>query len=281
MIETPADCGDLLSRSVDLREREKELDFVYSLAALLSASGLNEDRVSAQIADLFRKALTSPELAQVQVCINGHSSTSPITPRVSGMRKPGEFLRVSAGEAEVCWLEASYSDGTECFSERELDLAKSTARLLAISARRMVSDRHDSALKLDLERKNAALSELLSRIEIEKKSIRDSIAAQLIERVMPLLARMDKAGLPVSLSAEIRRELEKSVAGTAGGGLSLHKLLSKRELEICALVADGLSSKEIAGRLALAISTVERHRHNARRKLGLPARQGSLGSILF
>jgi DNA-binding CsgD family transcriptional regulator len=90
---------------------------------------------------------------------------------------------------------------------------------------------------------------------------------------------MEKAGLPVEWTAEIRRELEKSIAGTSGGSLSLRNLLSSRELEICALVADGLSSKEIACRLGLAAATVERHRHNARRKLGLPARQGSLGAL--
>lgn len=276
-IPTGRRCGS--TDPVDLREREKELDFVYSLATLLSGTDLDECRVAGQTAGLFRNALTRPELVQVQVGINGFSARSPAGPWASLEGKPGNTLRVSSGQIETCWLEARYPDYSISFSDRERALGESVARLLAISARRMVSDRNDSALNLDLERKNAALSELLSRIELEKQNIRDSIASRLMDRVYPLLARMDRDGLPVEWAADIRRALENSVAGTSGGNLALRSLLSSRELEICALVADGLSSKEIAYRLGLAAATVERHRHNARRKLGLPARQGSLGSL--
>ncbi len=281
MVGTTLDGWDTMDGSKELREREKELDFVYALASLLSASSLDESRVATQAADRFRRALTRPELAQVRVCINGNTATSQVNPGVPCKDLPGNILRVSAGEADVCWLEAGYRDETGSFSERELDLAESTVRLLAISASRMVSDRHDAALKLDLERKNSALSELLSRIELEKKGIRDSIASRLKDCVLPLLAHIEKVGISAKWSADIRRELGKAVSGPAEDGLSLRNLLSARELEICALVSSGLSSKEIAGRLGLAVATVERHRHNARRKLGLPARQGSLGSIQF
>lgn len=276
------------SNPFDLREREKELDFVYSLAALLSGTDLDESLVASQTAGLFRKALSRPDRAEVHVGINGHTATIPASPTSPGGTSrtavvtgsvPGSTLRVADTEADVCWLEAWYLDTSTQFSDRELALGESAARLLGISARRMLSDRQDSALKLDLERKNAALSELLSRIELEKKSIRDSIAARLKDRLLPLLGQMDKAGVSSKWTAEIRMELDKAVAGPAEGGLSLRSLLSSRELEVCSLVADGLSSKEIADRLGLAAATVERHRHNARRKLGLPARQGSLGAV--
>lgn len=265
--------------TVDLREREKELDFVYTLAALLSGPDLDEGHVASEAAESFRKALTRPELAQVQVVIHGFSAISPV---VSGERIPGDqeqILRVTAGETDTCRMEAWYLDGSLGFSDRELALGESAARLLAISAKRMLSDRHDAALKLDLEKKNVALSELLSRIELEKKGIRDSIAVHLKDRVLPILAQMDKAGVPGKWSASLRRELGRAVSGQAEDGLSLRSLLSGRELEICSLVAAGMTSKEIAGRLGLAAATVERHRHNARRKLGLPARQGSLGAF--
>jgi DNA-binding CsgD family transcriptional regulator len=270
---------------VDLREREKELDFVYGLALLLSAADLDEVRVASQTAGLFREALTRPELVEVRVGINGITAiSSPIAPsRVevypTDTDVRGNHLKVSAGEAGNCWIEAVYWAGTVDFSDRELSLGESAVRLLEIAAGRMVSDRRDEALKLDLERKNATLSELLSRIELEKKTIRDGIAARLMERVLPLLARFDAAGVPSGWTAEIRREMEQSVAGTSAGSFSLRSLLTNREMEICTLVADGLSSKEIADHLGLALATVERHRHNARRKLGFPARQGSLGSI--
>ncbi|HSI98383.1 MAG TPA: response regulator transcription factor [Gaiellaceae bacterium] len=48
--------------------------------------------------------------------------------------------------------------------------------------------------------------------------------------------------------------------------------LSRRELEVLALVAEGLTNQEIAERLVLSEHTVHRHVTNLLRKLGLPSR---------
>jgi len=45
--------------------------------------------------------------------------------------------------------------------------------------------------------------------------------------------------------------------------------LTEREREVLRLVADGLSTKEIAARLAISTRTVETHRAHLMRKLGL------------
>jgi two-component system response regulator NreC len=49
-------------------------------------------------------------------------------------------------------------------------------------------------------------------------------------------------------------------------------MLSEREAEVLRLIASGYSNKEIAGRLALSVKTVEAHKANAMRKLGLNGR---------
>ena len=48
--------------------------------------------------------------------------------------------------------------------------------------------------------------------------------------------------------------------------------LSEREAEVLRLIASGYSNKEIAGRLSLSVKTVEAHKANAMRKLGLGGR---------
>jgi len=48
--------------------------------------------------------------------------------------------------------------------------------------------------------------------------------------------------------------------------------LSPRELEVASLVAQGLSNKEIAGRLFLSVGTVKDHVHNILDKTGLTNR---------
>ena len=48
--------------------------------------------------------------------------------------------------------------------------------------------------------------------------------------------------------------------------------LSEREAEVLRMIASGYSNKEIAGRLSLSVKTVEAHKANAMRKLGLSGR---------
>ena len=47
---------------------------------------------------------------------------------------------------------------------------------------------------------------------------------------------------------------------------------SERESEVLRLIAAGYSNKEIASRLTLSVKTVEAHKANAMRKLGLSGR---------
>lgn len=61
--------------------------------------------------------------------------------------------------------------------------------------------------------------------------------------------------------------LESLRAGGQEG--SVYELLGPREREVLQLLAEGLSSPEIAGRLHISTSTVETHRRNLMRKLDL------------
>jgi two-component system response regulator NreC len=60
-----------------------------------------------------------------------------------------------------------------------------------------------------------------------------------------------------------------SVRGTARNGTPPLDALTPREREILQLIAEGLTSKEIGGRLNIALKTVESHRTNVIRKLDL------------
>jgi DNA-binding NarL/FixJ family response regulator len=76
----------------------------------------------------------------------------------------------------------------------------------------------------------------------------------------------------VELGAQAEAEHARSLLdGPAVGARSLPELTA-REREVLRLVADGLTNREIAGRLVLSEHTVHRHVTNILRKLRLPSR---------
>jgi DNA-binding NarL/FixJ family response regulator len=63
---------------------------------------------------------------------------------------------------------------------------------------------------------------------------------------------------------------EKTGTGSATSGPEDEtRLFSARELEIFRLIGQGLPTRDVAGRLFLSVKTVEAHRENIKRKLGV------------
>jgi len=275
---------------VDLREREKELDFIYELAPLLAGRDLGAEAVAAGTARLFAAAVSRPGEVRVEVSVGSVVGSFPEgARRGKAQASAARTMEARAGSAPECRITASYTSRRRAagFSARERSLCASAAAMLAVAAERLAADDRERAYRQALEAKNAALSELLSRIELEKGAIRKAIKDALDERVLPLVSRLaalvpeaSAATEAAWLEARLRRELGLALGDRGADRLDPRRRLSVRELEVCDLVASGLSSKEIAERLGIALATVERHRHNARRKLEMPAREGSLAAAL-
>jgi two-component system, NarL family, response regulator NreC len=67
-----------------------------------------------------------------------------------------------------------------------------------------------------------------------------------------------------ALKKVVRQHVENSKSNATG-----YERLSDREREVLKLLADGLSPKDIAGRLVLSVKTVDSHKTNMMRKLDL------------
>lgn len=80
-------------------------------------------------------------------------------------------------------------------------------------------------------------------------------------------------------SSDVMKELLSPSATTPGNTNPEElKALSARELEVIKLIAQELSSSEIAERLFISTGTVENHRHNILQKLGV---KNSIGIIKY
>ena len=120
-----------------------------------------------------------------------------------------------------------------------------------------------------LERKNIALKELIAHIELEKKEVKDKITANVEHVILPLLDRIRLHSGSNDFIEQHRRTLE-DFTSSFGLRISDNRIkLTPREVEICNLVKNGLTNKEISALLNIAVHTVEKHRRMARKKLGL------------
>jgi pimeloyl-ACP methyl ester carboxylesterase/DNA-binding CsgD family transcriptional regulator len=97
-----------------------------------------------------------------------------------------------------------------------------------------------------------------------------------------LRAAFDALGIEAEPAPSLPRETEQARTTGAGAPEADDRNgaddLTKRETEVLALIATGLSDREIADRLVLSPHTVHRHVANVRTKLGLPTRAAAVAA---
>ena len=140
-------------------------------------------------------------------------------------------------------------------------------------------------LKLQLEimsQKNAALQELMGQVETGKSRIKESVTFNAEKLLLPLIKRIKNSkNRPSNKSLEL---LEVNVGKiTSQFGLRMSRELAKlsgKEIEISNMSRAGFTSKEISNSLGVSIKTVETHRKNIRKKLGIKNSKVNLTSFL-
>jgi len=134
--------------------------------------------------------------------------------------------------------------------------------------------------KSALEQKNIALSEIIAQIEVEKKKMKDDIAVNVNELLFPILEKLkleNAAGKYVDL---LKTHLEELVSSFGRKIRGKRLNLTPREIEICDMIKGKLASKEISSLLNISSQTVEKHRKNIRRKIGIRKKDINLTSFL-
>jgi len=122
--------------------------------------------------------------------------------------------------------------------------------------------------KIVLEQKNSALKEIISYIEVEKDKTKEYIVSN-IDLVMPLFEKLKIKGNSHYMLDLIKKGLE-DLSSTFGCKISQGSLkLTSREIEICNMIKAGLATKEIAQALSITSQTIEKHRKNIRKKMGI------------
>ncbi len=131
-----------------------------------------------------------------------------------------------------------------------------------------------------LEQKNIAMREIIEQIEMEKSRIKDDMAANVSEVLMPLIQQLHVDRESQGYLKILKHHLEELVSSFGRKITEKSLQLSPREIEICSMIKGGLRSKEIAGLLNVSYLTIIEHRRNIRKKLNLSGKKINLTSFL-
>lgn len=135
-----------------------------------------------------------------------------------------------------------------------------------------------------LEEANIALRMMLRAREEDKKDLEDRVVSNVKELVLPYLNKIKSSRLALEQSALldiISANLNDVISPFSRRLSSKYLDLTPREIQIADLIKGGHTNKDIAEILRVSLRTIEFHRENIRKKLGISKRKTNLRSYLL
>jgi PAS domain S-box-containing protein len=187
-------------------------------------------------------------------------------------------------------LKRSHEQLEQRVTERTAELTAANQKLKQQIQRRLEVERKLRSQEADLKRQandllemNATLKVLLKKRDEGQREIEEKIGAHLKRMVLPYVEKLMRSKLPPRPSAYVAM-LEsnlKDIASPLAKNLSDNLYnLTPTEIQVISLIKIDKSTKQIASELNLSPKTVEFHRYNIRRKLGLGKKRLNLQSFL-
>ena len=137
----------------------------------------------------------------------------------------------------------------------------------------------------ELEEANTALRVLLDHLESSRVEFEEKILRQIKGLVLPHVAKLRHGNCNADTSQHyldiVDANLNRITSSLADLLVSAFENLTPTEIEIAQMVMDGKTTKEIASALSRETSTVDFHRNNIRKKLGITSRSRNLRAHLL
>jgi DNA-binding NarL/FixJ family response regulator len=269
----PPMVGDALARMGELRRRQGRLTDAAELfdrtethsLSLLGRAALALDRgrpsEAVELADRYLRRFPDPtrveRSAGLELTIRALAELGEHEPAREALNQLRDIARLAGTRSFLAAVR--YSEGVLAAATGEHDTAR-TAFEDAIDLLAPSDARYESA------RIRLNLASTLSALGHDDRARREIEVALVELRQMGADLECSRAE---SMLGKLRGKSGSLPPEAAGSPLSR---LSSRELEVLALVSEGMTNHEIAERLVLSEHTVNRHVANILRKLGLPSR---------
>ena len=136
----------------------------------------------------------------------------------------------------------------------------------------------------NLEETNIAMGVLLKKRDEDKKNIEDNVLTNVKELIAPIFKKIKKTKLDdqqKTFLSIIESNLNEIISPFTRRMSLKYLNLTPAEIKIANLIRHGSPTKEIAELLNLSPRTVETHRKNIRRKIGLEGQRANLRSHLL
>jgi len=136
---------------------------------------------------------------------------------------------------------------------------------------------------VELEEKNTALKVLLDQRKEDKNTFEKVIMSNVKELLIPNLSRLKDSALSRKQQTELNileSNLNEIVSPITSSLTSSYLKLTTTEIQVANFIKHGANSKEIALSLGLSRRTVDTHRYNIRKKVGISGKGINLRTYL-
>jgi len=134
----------------------------------------------------------------------------------------------------------------------------------------------------DLRRANLALNNLLKRRDDDKSQLEENVLVNLKEFIIPYIELFKNTNITEKQQALLQiidRNLSEIIPPLSK--VSIFKNLTPAEFQIANFIKLGKTSKEIAEILDISPNTIDTHRRNMRKKIGIGSKKGNLRTHLL
>lgn len=280
----------LRKRTHDLAERVKELGCLYSISKLIQNPYNTYKDVLQGVIEIISNSCQYPEITCAKLTIeNEEIKTDNFIETAWKISSKIIVSKEEIGLLEVVYFKKQPLSNKESFLKEEKALIDAiTERLGQYIERKRAED----ALNLTnekliieqnaLKEKNITLKEVLNQIEKEKQQIAVQTQSNVDRVLMPILNKLEEKMLSENriYATLLRNSLEEITHPFINNVETRFSKLAPREIEICNMIRNGLSSKEIASALNTSVGTVFNQRKTIRKKLGIANDDINLSSFL-